>query len=339
MSLPDVIFTFSFGGKKKEYNFFEFDSFDEIRKRIIEDYNLDETMLLTFDFPSQYNQHFQTQKEKLKINQFFDEETFEYFKKLTIELLQEKNFFSKHQKIIINKVSKLPDGLPSLKKHLQKQLEDQLKTLLMKIKVNVQSKLSNENNYYYIENLKNKAFEFVCHKNIICNNCFKTNFIGFRFICTECDRFNLCENCELLKTQLIIEHNPNHLFIQIPTPVNEEMLFYNNIIERKNQLIKVNVGDIKTKNIKPYVIIHNTGENSFKNCTLYPICYGEGYILGDVIKITEDIKKNESIKIDIKLNEFHDSGVSKWRMITENGIPFGEVIYLTLIVDESESKK
>jgi hypothetical protein len=26
-------------------------------------------------------------------------------------------------------------------------------------------------------------------------------------------------------------------------------------------------------------------------------------------------------------------------MITENGIPFGEVIYLTLIVDESESKK
>ena len=336
MSNQDVIFTFSFEGKKKEYEFYIFDSFYEIRKKIIEDYNLDENILLTFDFPPQYNQYFQTQNIKLKIEQFFDEETFEYFKKLTEGL--DTKFFNKNQKITIKKVPKLPDGLPSLKKHLQKQLEDQLKTLLMKIKVNVQSKLSNENNYYNIENLKNKDFEFVCHKNIICNNCFKTNFIGFRFICTECDRFNLCENCELLKTQLIIEHNPNHLFIQIPTPVNEELLFYNNIIERKNQLIKVNVGDIKTKNIKPYVIIHNTGENSFKNCILYPICYGEGYILGDIIKITEDIKKNDSIKIEIKLDEFHDSGVSKWRMITENGVPFGEVIYLTLIVDESEKK-
>ena len=65
MSLEDGIFYFNLDGKKKEYNFYKFDTFDDIRKKIIEDYNLDENILLTFDFPPQYNQYFQINQENI----------------------------------------------------------------------------------------------------------------------------------------------------------------------------------------------------------------------------------------------------------------------------------
>lgn len=327
MSNEDIKFVFNFEGKKrKEYSIYEFDHFEDLVEAIKEDLNLSKETNLVFNYPKEFN----FSNIDMRINYFMDEESFEYFKEI-IQEIQNKQIPNKafnNKTINYNKVDQLPKGLPTLKKKLTEYLKGGLDTALKKmIPIFKKEKIKNEKNWYSKGKLK--------QKNIICNNCYKNNIIGFRFICSECDRFNLCEACESLRIQSQIEHEPSHFFIQISSLVNEDILLYNNIIERKNQHIKINLDEIKDKNIQTetYVIIHNTGENSFKNCILFPICYGGKYILGDKIDIKDDIKKNDSIKINIKLKGFENSGISKWRMLTKNGIPFGEVINLEVIVE------
>ena len=65
----------------------------------------------------------------------------------------------------------------------------------------------------------------------------KKNFIGLRFICSECNKFNLCENCESLRIMKEIKHPQNHLFIQINEPIKNDIYKFNNLIQKKDKLL------------------------------------------------------------------------------------------------------
>ena len=53
----------------------------------------------------------------------------------------------------------------------------------------------------------------IVHRNIRCEGCGLEPFVGWRYMCTICDDYNLCENCE---EQLAVRHN--HPFIKVTYP-------------------------------------------------------------------------------------------------------------------------
>ena len=165
------------------------------------------------------------------------------------------------------------------------------------------------------------------HLNIICANCFKANFTGIRFLCSECNNFNLCEKCEELREHNVIAHNPNHIFLRINKPINVDINKYDNLIQG-------NIQNLKIKNGKSYakISIFNSGIESLKNCYLMPICYGYPYILGNKITVKKDVERGEMVDLVIELeipdnpNKIKKQFASIWRMFTKEGIPFGKVI-------------
>ena len=50
----------------------------------------------------------------------------------------------------------------------------------------------------------------IVHKNIRCEGCGLDPMVGYRYMCTICDDYNLCENCE---ERLVIGHG--HPFIKV----------------------------------------------------------------------------------------------------------------------------
>ena len=137
------------------------------------------------------------------------------------------------------------------------------------------------------------------HKSIICSNCYKINFKGIRFICSECQNYNLCYECEDLKSKKLIRHNQNHIFIRINRPIDINIKKYDNIIKRNNQNLIVDLKNKEKKLIIPIDIINN-GEESLKNCYFRPVGFGENYIDGKkllLMKILKELKKQK-----LKLN-------------------------------------
>ena len=90
--------------------------------------------------------------------------------------MEDKN----EQNILNNKINDIMDiYFPKFKESILKDLTNE--------KLNKEKEIFNSNS----EEIEKKQ-----HSNLICSNCFKTNFEGYRYICCECDNFNLCEDCE-----------------------------------------------------------------------------------------------------------------------------------------------
>ena len=223
--------------------------------------------------------------------------------------MEDKN----EQNILNNKVNDIMDiYFPKFKESILKDLTNE--------KLNKEKEIFNSNS----EEIEKKQ-----HSNLICSNCFKTNFEGYRYICCECDNFNLCEDCEEKKCQNYIYHNSNHVFLRIYEPIDLDINKYNNLIEGNNQILELINGVALVK-----ISVINTGVNSLKDCFIRPICFGNPYIGGKKITIDKDIERNEKIDLIIKIEnnkEYNQDVESKqfistWRMFTKEGIPFGNVI-------------
>ena len=186
----------------------------------------------------------------------------------------------KEQNILKNKINDIMDiYFPKFKENILKELTNE--------KLNKEKEIFNSNS----EEIEKKQ-----HSNLICSNCFKTNFEGYRYICCECDNFNLCEDCEEKKCQNYIYHNSNHVFLRIYEPIDLDINKYNNLIEGNNQILELKNGVALVK-----ISVINTGVNSLKDCFIRPICFGNPYIGGKKIKIDKDIVRNEKIDLIIKI--------------------------------------
>ena len=179
------------------------------------------------------------------------------------------------------------------------------------------------------------------HTNIICNNCFKNDIKGKRFICAECNNYNLCQDCEKIfyKRQI---HNRKHVLIQVNVPLDgddKNVLKYNNIISKNNLEIKLSASDLDDSLTFPVNFeFLNNGENNLKDCYILPIRYGEDYLsCASINKFNEDIEMNYSGKFGLmikipNLNKKYYEGY--FRMFTPCGLPFGQVIFIKLFLDD-----
>lgn len=183
---------------------------------------------------------------------------------------------------------------------------------------------------YESKNEDNKNNENITH-NIICNNCYTQNIKGLRFVCAECENFNLCENCE--KNNV---HFPNHVLIQYNTNVmDKDYYLYQNIIKDNEQILTVNLGEVQNERINLDVTICNNGLKSFSKCFFSPISFGNNALFGKKITFKEEddnINPGEKKNIMITLNNIKKEGnyYSKWRMFTPECLPFGKVLYLNI---------
>ena len=178
------------------------------------------------------------------------------------------------------------------------------------------------------------------HTNIVCNNCFKSNIKGKRFVCAECFNYNLCQNCEEIYYKRQI-HNRKHVLIQVNKPLlgdENNLLKYDNIISDNNKEIKIDISDIEESKMFPFGIeVSNTGENNLEDCYILPIRYGEYYLRCEPVKINDSIERNYSEKIKMmiilpNLDKKYYEGY--FRMFTPNGLPFGQVIFIKVFIYE-----
>ena len=259
----------------------------------------------------------------------FDEESFSFFK----NQLNAHGIKNGKYKLYVEKV----DSLPKLKKKERDEiLAENLKkfwnltlediTTELNLKKLEESKFTfdkmkqeQKNNEEMLKNIK--------HNNIICSNCFKKDFTGKRFICSECDNYNLCQECENILNEKEI-HQREHVLIQINKNLNDDNLKYSNIIGKYQKEFQ-NVD----KNFKFAFTLVNNGEDDLQNCYILPIRYGEEYLTCDVKKITESIKRGKSSKISLNVKLKQNVGFFEgyFRMFTPNGLPFGNTINIKLM--------
>ncbi len=168
------------------------------------------------------------------------------------------------------------------------------------------------------------------HENIICNNCFKKDFKGKRFVCAECKNYNLCQECEKKYYQKQM-HQREHTLIQFNKALNGEKnnIKFNNIIGNNNQVFKNVASSFQTE-----IYVINSGEGDLKDCYILPVRFGDDYLSCSPVVITESVERNFSIKIGliIKLpNENKGLFEGYFRMFNPSGLPFGDVLYVKVL--------
>ena len=173
------------------------------------------------------------------------------------------------------------------------------------------------------------------HLNVVCHNCLASNFTGARYICCECENFNLCQNC---KENPNITHNPDHAFVKIYKPAQLDIKTYKNLF-RPNKILLNNNKESFEINFE----ILNKGASNLKGCYISSIKASKEYLKCIKKVITEDIKKDEKKRIKLSIifdDEDEDEDANQdvfegyYRLFTEEGIPFGDVLYLQVIAED-----
>lgn len=268
-----------------------------------------------------------------QLDSVYNKKTYNYF------LDKMKSFPEQNKvKFIIKKVDKLPVFKPpqfseALNLSLTENYEELKNSVIEKLDENNlnQSKQEFERRQLETDPERKELFFKRKNVNVICENCFSSNFYGIRYICAECNNYNLCEICKesVLASQL---HDINHSFIQIKTPINESINNYSSIFNPKCLFF-----NDKENSFKVEFSIANNGENNLVGCFILPIRFGPKYLGCFKKTITESFDKNEKMKVEIlvKYPDENPFGTYKgyFRMFTEGGLPFGDILVITSTKD------
>ena len=172
------------------------------------------------------------------------------------------------------------------------------------------------------------------HNNIICHNCLQSNFSGQRYICCECENFNLCQKC---KESPDFVHDQEHAFVKISKPVKLDIKKFKNLF-RPNKILLTN-----TKNSFDISFdLSNIGSENLKGCYLTSIKASNEYLTCTKKVINEDILPGEKKRIDLTINfqieedeeQPHDVYEGYFRLFNKEGIPFGDILYLQVITED-----
>ena len=171
------------------------------------------------------------------------------------------------------------------------------------------------------------------HINIICHNCLSSNFSGIRYVCCECENFNLCQKCREKSGKA---HNKDHAFVQINKPVKNDIKDYKNIFIPNKIFMNI------TRD--PFEItfeINNKGNINLKGCYFLSIKTNKKYLTCRKHIIKDDIKKDQKKRMNLEI-DFNEDGDEDnqdiyegyFRLFTDEGIPFGDILYLQVVVDD-----
>ena len=232
-------------------------------------------------------------------------------------------------RLFLKKVEKLPKwSLPKYDAYLKGVLESTWTVEEKKI-IN---KLNNlelfKAKFLFMAKSNKSRKKDIIHNNIICNSCLTFNIEGFRYVCSYCKNYNLCQKCFHLRR----EHNQEHIFILVKSPINDDITKYNNKFLQCWEVFKNRFSSFEIK-----IQIANIGEKDLKNCFISYIKFTGSYLLCEKFIITENFVKNEikEIKLKIILPDEKDksSFEGHFRMFNANGLPFGDVLTVKVMND------
>ena len=208
------------------------------------------------------------------INSIFNEETFNFFHNKVNEghltLI----------KLYITKVEKYPDWSPPqiyeiLKNTLQSASDENSKVLIEELAQEKSEELNNGQRVYIVKRNEEKSLSEEnikdVHLRVFCNNCPNNNFFGNRYICAECDNYNLCQNCY---TNERFTHCKEHTFILIKSPIMLDLSLFSCLFINKRKIINVD----KFEAFDFEIEIINNGIESLQGCFISPIRFGKKYI-------------------------------------------------------------
>ena len=270
-------------------------------------------------------------EEKLPgITCIFNPETFNFVQSKALENNVQKI------KVHIIKVDKYPDWKPpQILKILEKTLKSAYDEVIKEIKTDLTPvNLENGGRVFKKERKEEKEMSNEtyndCHVGIYCNNCHSGNFFGLRYICAECNNYNLCESCYSTE---IYTHCQDHTFIRVKDPIVMNINNYSCIFSPNRKL--------ETRDFQPFDVefeVINNGTFDLDGCIISPIRFGKQYLGCTKRTITDKCGKGEKTKIkilitfedDITDNDFQplEQYEGYYRLITKQGIPFGDIFYL-----------
>ena len=134
------------------------------------------------------------------------------------------------------------------------------------------------------------------HINVICHNCLASNFTGPRYICCECENFNLCQKC---KENSNLSHNSDHAFVKITKPAKIDIKNYKTLF-RPNKMLLNN----PKESFDITFDILNKGENNLKGCYITSIKARNDYLKCVKKVITEDVEYNEKVREANRKSQF-----------------------------------
>ena len=287
------------------------------------------------------NDKFVLEIEDYKISgleKIWDENTYKFFYRIILEKLPDK------VKLNIVKVDEYPPAWkpPQFYTILENTLKTEWESTKEDIEKNLNEKFLEEGKKSFIQEKKKEKnskkteidedYISDIHVDVICNNCLTLNFIGSRYICSECNNFNLCEYCY---EKAHFSHKPGHIFIKVNKPISTDSHKYNSIFSPNKILLK--------KPYEPFEVdieVINNGVESLAGCFLSPIRFGKNYLGCLKATITEDCDNGDKVDLN-PLFKFEDENDSKpkdeyegyFRLFTEDGIPFGDIIYLQVLIE------
>lgn len=319
-------------------NIFKIKNYESLKNEIIKEANDKERKDEFGNNSIKENEKFVLEFEKKLsgLENIYNEDTFAILKKKAIE-----NEIRSLKAFII-KVEEYPEFKQP---QIYKTFETAMKKAINEFTESIQKELTEEDlengNRLYIKQKKeerefNDELYKNIHANIFCNNCRDGNFFGLRYVCAECSNFNFCENCYKNDTY---SHNKEHTFIRIKDPINLAINNYSCIFNPRKIMV-----------YKPYnsfelnVEIINNGIENLSLCFISPIRFGKKYLGCSKTSVTDSISNGQKFKIKM-LVTFEDEPVNGeefqpmneyegyFRLITKYGIPFGDILYLKVIIE------
>lgn len=264
------------------------------------------------------------------INSIFNEETFNFF----------NNKVNEGHLALIKlyiKVEKYPDWSPPqiyeiLKNTLQSASEENSKVLKEELAQEKSEELYNGQRVYMVKRNEEKSLseENVkdVHLQVFCNNCPKNNFFGNRYICAECDNYNLCQNCY---TNARFTHCKDHTFILIKSPIMLDLSLFSCLFINKRKII--NVDNMEAFDLEIEII--NNGIENIQGCFISPIRFGKNYIGCTKDSIESEVQNGEKYTMKTMIKFEEENMVENYkqyegyfRLMTHEGLPFGDIFYL-----------
>ena len=265
------------------------------------------------------------------INSIFNEETFNFFHNKVNEghltLI----------KLYITKVEKYPDWSPPqiyeiLKNTLQSASDENSKVLIEELAQEKSEELNNGQRVYFVKRNEEKSISEEnikdVHLRVFCNNCPNNNFFGNRYICAECDNYNLCQNCY---TNERFTHCKEHTFILIKSPIMLDLSLFSCLFINKRKIINVD----KFEAFDFEIEIINNGIESLQGCFISPIRFGKKYIGCTKDSIESEVQNGAKYTMKTMI-KFEDENIIEknkqyegyFRLMTQEGLPFGDIFYL-----------
>ena len=182
------------------------------------------------------NQSNVNQAEELQLNSKMNKEEIEKLKK-EIRNEYEQKIKEKFQKEIINQIKKkeeemlkkIEDQTQEIKEEYNSKCDKKEKEL--KIKIDEISQLIINKTQLENNNMILKGCCKTIHDGIMCNKCLKIPIIGYRYKCSVCVDYDLCEKCEEENSET---GSHPHEFIKIRSNKNIKKQIWN------NHLVKIN---------------------------------------------------------------------------------------------------